>query len=164
MTELDDIDVRILDVLQQEARIPILALADRVGLSPTPCARRVRRLERTGVIRAYMALVDPDQLGVRLHVFVRVRLRSSTRKSVEIFEKAVREMPEVVECYLVTGAYDYLLHIRVADVETFRDFLRDRLITITSVGETESHIALEQTKQTGAVALTAAPANLSVQR
>ncbi len=156
MPELDEIDARILDALQRDARIPMLALAERVGLSPTPCARRVRRLEDSGIIRRYTALLDPEQLGMKLHVFVRVRLRTSTRESVEVFEGAVKGLQEVIECYLVTGDYDYLLHVQVADVEMFKDFVRDRLINIPSVGETESYIALEQIKHTTAVTLPAA--------
>ena len=150
---LDEIDCRILDVLQHEGRISTLDLAERVGLSPTPCARRVKRMEDLGVIGRYVAVLNPKALGMGLNVFVNVRLRSSTRKSVEIFERAIAGMPEVVECYLVTGNYDYLLHLRMADTDMFKDFVRDNLIKIASVGETLSSIALEQIKFTTAIAL-----------
>jgi len=156
--ELDEIDGRILNVLQQEGRISILDLSERVGLSPTPCARRVKRMEDEGVIQRYAAVLNPAAVGSRLDVFVSVRLRTSTRKAIEIFEQAVQNMPEVVECYLVTGNHDYLLHLRLADVDDFKDFVRERLINIPSVGETVSSIALEQTKHTTAIAL---PRNLS---
>jgi DNA-binding Lrp family transcriptional regulator len=152
-TELDEIDCRILDALQQQGRISILDLAERVGLSPTPCARRVKRLEDIGVIEGYMAVLNPKSLGIGLDVFVNVRLRSSTRKEIDNFEQAIQGMPEVVECYLVTGSYDYLLHLRVADVDMFKDFVRQRLINIASVGETLSSISLEQTKFTTKIAL-----------
>lgn len=153
MTELDALDFRILDALQEDARITILDLAARVGLSPTPCARRVKRLEEEGVIGRYVTLLDPERLGIGLNVFVNVRLRSQTKQSVDIFERAVNELPEVVECYLLTGEYDYLLHLRVADIAALRAFVRDHLITIESVGATHSSIALEQRKYTTALPL-----------
>jgi Lrp/AsnC family leucine-responsive transcriptional regulator len=151
--QLDEIDCRILDVLQHEGRTSTLDLAERVGLSPTPCARRVKRMEDLGVIERYVAVLNPQSLGMGLDVFVNVRLRSSTRNAIEIFERAIKDTPEVIECYLVTGNYDYLLHLRLADVETFKDFVRERLINIPSVGQTISSIALEQTKSTTAIAL-----------
>jgi len=153
MTQLDEIDCSILNTLQQEGRVSIIDLAERVGLSPTPCARRIKRMEDEGIIERYVAVLNPRALGMRLDVFVNVRLRSSTREAIEIFERAVKEMPEVVECYLVTGNYDYLIHIRVADIDDFKGFVRERLSAIASVGETISSIALEQTKHTTAIAL-----------
>ena len=110
-------------------------------------------MEDEGVIQRYAAVLNPVALGMRLDVFVNVRLRSSTRKAIEIFERAVHSMPEVVECYLVTGNHDYLVHLRVADVDDFKDFVRERLINIASVGETVSSIALEKTKYTTAIPL-----------
>lgn len=151
--ELDEIDCRILDVLQHQGRISILDLAERVGLSPTPCARRVKRMEDLGVIEGYTAVLNSKALGIGLDVFVNVRLRSSTRKEIENFEQAIKGMPEVAECYLVTGSYDYLLHLRVADVDMFKEFVREKLINIASVGESLSSIALEKTKFTNKIAL-----------
>ena len=159
MAPLDKIDCRIVNILQQEGRIPIQDLAERVGLSATPCARRVRRMEEDGVIQRYAAVLDPAALGVRLDAFVNVRLRTSTRKAIEIFENAVKSMPEVLECYLVTGNHDYLLHLRVADVDDFRKFVRERLTNIASVGETVSSIALELIKHTTAMELRLAGQN-----
>jgi Lrp/AsnC family leucine-responsive transcriptional regulator len=153
MFQLDEIDCNILNVLQQEGRISILDLAERVGLSATPCARRVKRLEDKGVIERYVAVLNPRVLGKQLDVFVNVRLRLSTRKAIEVFERAIKSMPEVVECYLVTGTYDYLVHIRVADIDDFKSYVRERLSGIASVGETVSSIALEQTKHTTMIAL-----------
>lgn len=153
MIQLDEIDCRILSILQREGRISILDLAQRVNLSATPCVRRIKRMEQEGVIQQYVAVLNPVALGLGLNVFVNVRLRSSTRKAIDVFERAVQSMPEVMECYLVTGNYDYLLHLRVADVDHFKNFVRDRLINIASVGETLSSIALEQTKHTTAIAL-----------
>lgn len=153
MIELDPLDHKILAALQENARISILELAERVGLSATPCARRIKRLEEAGVIERYATLLNAERLGLGMNIFVTVRLRNQTRASIEIFERAIRAMPEITECYLVAGGHDYLLHVRVADIAAFRDFMRERLIRIESVGETESSIALEQTKYTTALPL-----------
>lgn len=154
MVELDALDVKILNALQQNARMTTLELAERVGLSATPCARRVKRLEDEGVIDRYVTLLNAERLGIELNVFADIRLRNQTKESIEIFESAIKDIPEVVECYLVTGEYDYLLHLRVADVAALRALVRDRLIGIESVGATHSSIALQQIKYTTALALT----------
>jgi Lrp/AsnC family leucine-responsive transcriptional regulator len=154
MIELDALDVKILNALQQDARMTTLELAEHVGLSATPCARRVKRLEDEGVIERYVTLLNAERLGIELNVFADIRLRSQTKESIEIFERAIKDMPEVVECYLVTGEYDYLLHLRVADMAALRALMRDRLIAIESVAATHSSIALEQIKYTTALALT----------
>jgi Lrp/AsnC family transcriptional regulator, leucine-responsive regulatory protein len=146
MSHLDEIDRAILNILQHEGRISILDLADRVGLSATPCARRVKRFEDEGIIERYAAVLNPRLLGKHLDVFVNVRLRSSTSEAIEIFERAIKSMSEVVECHLVTGTYDYLVHIRVDNIEDFKSYVRERLSGIASVGETVSSIVLEQTK------------------
>jgi Lrp/AsnC family leucine-responsive transcriptional regulator len=153
MVELDALDIKILNALQQDARMTTLELAERVGLSATPCARRVKRLEDEGVIERYVTLLNAERLGIELNVFADIRLRSQTKESIEIFERAIKDMPEVVECYLVTGEYDYLLHLRVADMAALRALMRDRLIAIESVAATHSSIALEQIKYTTALAL-----------
>jgi Lrp/AsnC family leucine-responsive transcriptional regulator len=154
MIELDALDIKILNALQQDARMTTLELAAHVGLSATPCARRVKRLEDEGVIERYVTLLNAERLGIELNVFADIRLRSQTKESIEIFERAIKDMPEVVECYLVTGEYDYLLHLRVADMAALRALMRDRLIAIESVAATHSSIALEQIKYTTALALT----------
>jgi DNA-binding Lrp family transcriptional regulator len=155
MAELDAFDVRILDALQENGRITTLELAERIGLSPTPCARRVKRLEEEGLIDRYVTLLNAERLGIGLNVFVNVRLRSQTKGAIDIFEKAIEDLPEVVECYLLTGEYDYLLHLRVADIAALRSFVRDHLVVNESVGATHSSIALEQTKYTTALPLPA---------
>lgn len=157
MNHLDEIDRAILDILQHDGRISILDLAEKVGLSATPCARRVKRLEDEGVIERYAAVLNPRLLGKHLDVFVNVRLRNSTSKAIEIFERAIKRMPEVVECYLVTGTYDYLVHLRVNDIDDFKTYVRERLSEIASVGETVSSIALEQTKYNSYLDLEATP-------
>ncbi|HMA48346.1 MAG TPA: Lrp/AsnC family transcriptional regulator [Magnetospirillaceae bacterium] len=156
MTELDAIDIRILDILQENARITTLELAEQVGLSPTPCARRVKRLEDDGLIERYVTLLNAKKAGMDLSVFISVRLRNQTGETIGRFERSVRSMPEITECYLMSGVHDYLLHLRVADVDALRDFLRNRLVTIEGIAETESSIVLEKVKYTTAITLSEA--------
>ena len=153
MMPLDEFDLKILRVLQENARVTTQELAERVGLSATPCARRVKRMEDEGVIDRYVTLLDPEQLGIGLRVFVNVRLNTQAAKTFDAFEAAVRKLPEVMGCYLLAGNYDYLIHVRVADVEAYRHFIRDRLVAIEGVGETQSSIVLEETKHTTALPL-----------
>lgn len=156
MTELDAIDIRILDILQENARITTLELAEQVGLSPTPCARRVKRLEDDGLIERYVTLLNAKKAGMDLSVFISVRLRNQTGETIGRFERSVRSMPEITECYLMSGVHDYLLHLRVANVDALRDFLRNRLVTIEGIAETESSIVLEKVKYTTAITLSEA--------
>ena len=156
MTDLDAIDIRILDILQENARITTLELAEQVGLSPTPCARRVKRLEDDGLIERYVTLLNAKKAGMDLSVFISVRLRNQTGETIGRFERSVRSMPEITECYLMSGVHDYLLHLRVADVDALRDFLRNRLVTIEGIAETESSIVLEKVKYTTAITLSEA--------
>ena len=153
MTDLDAIDIRILDILQENARITTLELAEQVGLSPTPCARRVKRLEDDGLIERYVTLLNEKKAGIDLSVFISVRLRNQTSETIGRFERSVRSMPEITECYLMSGVHDYLLHLRVADVGALRDFLRNRLVTIEGIAETQSSIVLEKVKYTTALTL-----------
>jgi DNA-binding Lrp family transcriptional regulator len=153
MIELDQFDIKILRLLQGNARATTVEIAEAIGLSATPSARRVKRLEDEGVIEGYVTLLNADMLGAGLSVFVNVRLRSQTPKSFDTFEVEIRKMPEVVECHLLTGNYDYLLHVRVTDVKAYRQFIRNRLIAIDGIAETQSSIALQQTKYTTALSL-----------
>ncbi|WP_454651150.1 Lrp/AsnC family transcriptional regulator [Bradyrhizobium liaoningense] len=152
---MDEFDRKILEIIQQDGRITILQLSERVGLSPTPCARRVKRLEDEGYIDRYVGLLNPARLGVRLNVFVSIRLRSQTREAFDRFDEEIKYMPEVVGCYLLTGSFDYLLQVRVADVDAFRDFMRSRLTAMEGVIETQSSIVLQQLKATTEIPLNA---------
>lgn len=142
---LDEIDLKILDVLQCEGRISILALADRVGLSPTPCARRVKQMEDSGLIQGYVALLNAPALGLGLTALVRVRVHRS-RQSADIFESAVQKMPEVVRCYATTGGADYLLYVVVKDMDLLRRWMREKLITLPGVAHTETSVVLDYVK------------------
>lgn len=140
--DLDDFDRRILQALQENGRITNNDLADKIGLSPSPCLRRVRQLEAAGIISGYVALVDPDKIGLSVTAFVRVRLDRQDDRHLATFEKAIAEYPEVLECYLMTGEADYQLRVLVESLAEFENFLRNRLTRIHGVSEVRSSFAL----------------------
>ncbi|MBD3762420.1 Lrp/AsnC family transcriptional regulator [Sphingomonadaceae bacterium G21617-S1] len=139
---LDAIDRRILGELQSDGRITNHELASRVGLSPSPCLRRVRQLEETGIIRRYVGLIDASAVGLHVTAFVRVRLDGQDDRHLSAFEAAVAEFPEVMECYLMTGESDYQLRVLVGSLAAFEDFLRQRLTRIAGVSQVTSSFAL----------------------
>jgi Lrp/AsnC family leucine-responsive transcriptional regulator len=157
MIELDDIDKRIVAGLQNEGRLPIVDLADRVGLSATPCQRRVKRLEEEGVIGRYAALVPPEAMGFALQALVEVTLDDHTEKTVEAFETAIRARPEVVACYAVTGDMDFLVHVFAADLAQFSDFALKALLRMPGVKGTRSSFIMQAIKNDLAWAPHAAP-------
>ena len=120
--DLDEIDIRILDVLQWDGRISNQELAGRVGLSPSPCLRRLKRLEGAGVIQRYVALVDPAAVGRNLQAIIEVRLDHQTSAAVDRFEKEILKHPQVLECYLMAGDLDYMLRVVFRDLDEFRQF------------------------------------------
>lgn len=138
----DRIDNQILDALQNNGRITNQELADHVGLSPSPCLRRVRQLERDGVITRYVALVAPEALGLDVTAFVRVRLDQQDDRHLEAFEATVADFPEVMECYLMTGESDYQLRVLVRSLAQFEDFLRGRLTRVPGVANVTTSFAL----------------------
>jgi Lrp/AsnC family transcriptional regulator, leucine-responsive regulatory protein len=140
---VDEVDRSILAVLEQHGRISNADLAAKVGLSPSPCLRRVRRLEQTGVIRGYRALIDPAAIGRGLRVFVGVRLMRHARPDVAAFERAVRQLREVVYSHHVTGNYDYLLQVEVADLPAYEDFHANRLAALPGVAAVTSYVAMK---------------------
>jgi Lrp/AsnC family leucine-responsive transcriptional regulator len=146
MLELDDIDKRIVAALQAEGRLPIVDLADRVGLSATPCQRRVRRLEQEGVITRYAALVSPSAMGVGLQALVEITLDDHSEKTVDAFEAAIRARTEVVACYAVTGDMDFLVHVFVPDLAAFSDFAMKALLRMPGVKGTRSSFIMQAVK------------------
>lgn len=142
MHQLDAIDYRILDEIQADGRITNQALADKVGLSPSPCLRRVRALEDAKVIKGYVGLVDPEAVGLPVTAFVRVRLITQDDKHLVLFEETVAEFPEVMECYLMTGECDYQLRVVFPSLAAFEDFLRHKLTRIPGVSQVTSSFAL----------------------
>jgi DNA-binding Lrp family transcriptional regulator len=153
---LDAIDGNILTALQENARLSNVGLARAAGLSPSPCLRRVRALEEAGVIRRYATLVDQAAVGLPVSVFVSVSLERQIEPALETFEDAVRQRPEVMECYLMTGTSDYLLRIVVSDLEAYERFLKDHLTRIPGVRSIQSSFALKQVVYRTALPLDAA--------
>jgi Lrp/AsnC family leucine-responsive transcriptional regulator len=139
---LDEIDRRILDALQADGRMTNQELSDQIGLSPSPCLRRVRQLEAGGVISRYVALVDPEAIGLSVTAFVRVRLDQQDDRHLAQFEAAVADFPEVMECYLMTGEADYQLRVLVRSLGQFEDFLRHRLTRVKGVANVTTSFAL----------------------
>jgi Lrp/AsnC family leucine-responsive transcriptional regulator len=143
---LDPTDRKILAVLQEDGRISLADLATRVALSSSPCLRRIRRLERAGIIARYVAVLDQAKVGLPVSVFVSIKLESQRVEALERFKKAIAKWPEVLECYLMTGPRDYLLRIVVADLAAYEQFLKQKLTRVDGVSSIESSFALEQTK------------------
>ena len=145
---LDEIDRRILAALQQDGRLTIADLATRVGLSASPCHRRVRILEDEGVIERYVAVLDQRAVGLPVSVFVSIKLESQREDALQKFAKAIAPWPEILECYLMTGPRDYLLRVVVADLAAYETFLKTKLTRLSGIGSIESSFALEQVKYT----------------
>lgn len=144
--ELDAIDRRIVTELQADARLSNIELADRIGLSPSPCLRRVRRLERDGYIDGYRASLRRGRLGLGFSAFLGVKISGHANDQALGFEKTVVAMPEVVACHLVSGEVDYLLEIVVPELEDYQRFLIDKLLNLPIVREVRSSIAIQTLK------------------
>jgi Lrp/AsnC family transcriptional regulator, leucine-responsive regulatory protein len=151
---LDDIDKKIIDYLQNDGRITNHQLSQLVGLSPSPCLRRVRQLEEAGVISGYVALVPPQTIGLGVTAFVRVRLNGQGDKHLHEFETVVATFPEVMECYLMTGDSDYQLRVVVGSLADFEDFLRQKLTKVAAVSLVTSSFALRPIVYRTAVPIT----------
>ncbi len=150
---LDTVDRRLLDALQEDARISNTDLAKKIGLSPSPCWRRVRNLERKGVVRRYVTLLNPDAIGLPINVFATVALEKQVESALENFESLITQYPEVMECYLMTGEFDYLLRIVVPDLNAYERFLMDHLTRIEGIASIKSSISLKQVRYKTALPL-----------
>ena len=148
---LDSTDRRILRELQADGRISNVELAERVRLSPSPCLRRVKNLEERGYIRGYMAVLDRAKVDRGMYVHVMVSLTSQRQETLEAFEKAVADLPEVLECYLMAGESDYLLAVAVADLEAYQTFFREKLGEVPGVASLRSLISMKTVKSTTAL-------------
>ena len=154
MSELDRIDLRILDLLQRDGRISNLKLAESVALSPTAVLARVQRLTREGYILGYEARLDPLKLGVGMLVFVEILLDRTTPHVFDQFKAAVQARPEIMECHMVAGGFDYLLKTRVADMNAYRDFAGAVLWQLPGVRETRTYAVMEEVKNSTLVHIT----------
>lgn len=143
---LDELDHRILAELQRDGRLSHQDLSDRVGLSPSPCARRIRKLEADGYITGYSARIDEQKMGFGFSVFVSVRLDRQVDDRLVAFEQEIGHCPEVVDCWLMTGGFDYLLRVSVRDLDEFERFLTSRLTRIAGVASLESSIPIRRVK------------------
>jgi Lrp/AsnC family transcriptional regulator len=151
--KLDRTDRRILEQLQRDCTLSMSELADRVGLSSSPCWRRVKRLQDMGVIKRQVAQLDRELLGLQIVVYVYVKLAKTSRDSLERFEADVQLWPEVVLCELMTGAADYLIKVVTEDVRSFDHFLREKLLAETVVADTQSRIVVRTVKETSGLPL-----------
>jgi Lrp/AsnC family leucine-responsive transcriptional regulator len=151
--KLDKTDLRILEVLQRDGRTSVVDLADQIGLSATPCARRIKLLESAGLIQGYAAIVDPKKVGHSIQAIVQVKLEQHTDEIVERFTRTVTERPEVLACYSMTGEMDFVLHIVVRDIEALSEFTLKRLLRIRGVRDVRSSIVLETLKRSLTVPL-----------
>lgn len=147
LSDLNKIDRNILRALQRDARMSFAELARRVGLSTTPCKQRVKKLERQGVIRSYQAILEPNALAAGLVVFVQIRLNRTAQDIFDDFKQAALDLPQVQECYLVSGNFDYLIKARVADMAAYRALLGDTLLALPGVQESTSYVVMEQVKE-----------------
>ena len=146
--KLDAIDRKILQCLQADGRMSLAELSAKVGLSASPCLRRVRLLEKAGVIKRYVAMVDQQSVGLPVSVFISLKLESQRQQMLANFGKLVARWPEVLECYLMTGPRDYLLRVVVEDLAAYERFLKQKLTRVEGIASIESSFALEQVKYT----------------
>lgn len=144
---MDAIDRNIIRVLQQDGRLSNQDLAERVGLSPSPCLRRVRNLENDGVLTGYTALVDHDKYGLPLSVFVHIRLERHSDECIRSFEEGINKLDEVMECYLMTGKSDYLLHVLSEDLKSYEIFVREKISTIPGIAGIDSSFVFGRVKR-----------------
>jgi Lrp/AsnC family leucine-responsive transcriptional regulator len=154
MMNLDSIDIKILEALQADASLSNVELAKRIHLSPSPCLARVRALEASGLIRQYVALLDPNLLGLQLNVFISISLKQQSREALQAFEERISIRDEVMECYLMTGDADYLLRVAVPDMQALEGFILEQLSPISQVEKIRSSFALKQVRYKTALPLT----------
>jgi Lrp/AsnC family leucine-responsive transcriptional regulator len=145
---LDRLDRHILDFLQKDARIAMKDLAEQVGLSVTPCAERVKRMERDGVITGYYAKLNPVMLGMNLLVFVEITINQKSAKAFEQFRQGVLQIPEVMECHLVSGDFDYLIKARIREMSEYRHLLGEMLLQLPGAAQSKSYVVMEEIKET----------------
>lgn len=146
--ELDQIDYRILRLLQQDATLSATEIAEQVGLSQSPCWRRIHRLQKHGYLRKKVAILARRKLGFSTVIFVDIKLSSHSHRSLEHFERAILELPEVLECWTISGRMDYTLRIVARDIESYQHFLRTKLLQLPQIQEARSHIAMSEIKST----------------
>lgn len=151
--DLDAIDTRILALIQDDAALSVADIADKVGLSSSPCWRRIKRMEETGIITRRVTLLDTQKLGLDFEVVANVKLSLPSRENLEAFEGLVQSWPEVTNCMTVTGAVDYIIHVLTTDMHAYDEFLRSKLLGSGLVSDVQSRIIIRVAKRTTAVPL-----------
>ena len=151
--DLDRTDRRILNSLQKNGRLANVDLAREVNLTPTPCLERVKRLEKEGFITQYVALLDPVKANAALCAYIEVQLTNTSTETVRIFNNHMLALPEVQECQLVAGGFDYLIKIRVADMQHYQRFLGEKLSSIESISQTHTYVVIEDVKSITALSI-----------
>jgi len=147
ISNLDAIDTKILHALSSDARITITDLSQKVGLSKTPCKSRLQRLEREGVILGYRALLDPVKMGLDHIAFVEVKLSDTREKALSEFNEAVCRLPEVEQCHMIAGSYDYLLKVRTGNINAYRQVLGEKISSLPHVEQTSTYVSMEAVKE-----------------
>lgn len=148
-SQLDRYDIAILDLLSQEGRLPVTDLARRIGLSKTPAQARLRRLQTEGYITGFRAVLNPAKLGHDHVAFVELKLTDTTERALSAFNDAVQRMPEVEECHMIAGAFDYLLKVRTTDIKAYRQVLGEKISALPYVGSSSTHVSMEAVKDIG---------------
>lgn len=151
LMSLDRIDRKILRALQVNGRISNVELSQTVGLSPTPCLERVKKLERAGVIKSYSALLDPQYLDASLLVYIELTLKRSNGDVFERFNEAAKKLDSILECHLVSGDFDYLLKTRVADMSAYRKLLSETLVALPDIKSSKTYVVMEEVKCSSAI-------------
>lgn len=144
--QLDSIDKKILEILQTDATIPNIELAERVCLSPSPCSRRVKNLHEQGFINRSVTLLEAEKVGLPVSVFIQVTLNHQVKKEITRFEETIEQWPEVMECYLMTGDFDYLLRVVVPDLQSYQRFLDKKLTEVQGIDHIKSSFSLKQVR------------------
>ena len=144
--QIDRIDTRILRELARDGRMPVTELASRVGLSKSPCQVRLRRLVADGVIRGFRAVLDPAAMQREHVAFVEVKLKDTSEAALRAFNARVRDMPEIEQCHMIAGAFDYLLKVRTTDIREYRTVLGETISTLPHVESTSTHVSMEAVK------------------
>jgi Lrp/AsnC family leucine-responsive transcriptional regulator len=153
LMDLDRFDARILAELQREGRLPVVELAEVIGLSPTPCARRIRSLEAAGVIEGYAAILNPTRVGLEIQAIVHVKLTEHTDETVARFEREIALLDEVTNCFAITGAYDFILQVFGKDLESLSSVILKKLLRIPHVRDVQSSVVLATLKRSTRIPL-----------
>lgn len=152
-TQLDPTDLQILDLLQEDSRMTIKKMSEIIGLSATPVFERIKKLEKSGYIKKYVALLNERKLGLKQVIFINLTLKEHNRSYLEKFVREVKEFPEVIECYRITGNFDFLIKVLVEDIESYETFILTKLSLLSNLGNVQSHIALSESKNSTKIKL-----------